>query len=860
MSLPFARNLPSTGDDVAGAPSSVLAVANGPDQNLDKNNVNDGAWFHPEEIAGLNWDQRFPYQLLVLDRQDDGTYRRRGSWKYTLPIPPESLTVTTPFAITTTVTQGGIVEEHNAAPLRQIEIAGSTGVLPPRPFPGQPPRSGLVQAIFAGTIAAAGRTAASARQLGGDLGADQTRPTNLIPDNLLADQNSQDTLLKNTGYWQARMMTRFIEAYANLKRTAPGRNVVLALACWKDEAVYLVTPNRVQIRKAADSPMEYRYQVSMTGWGRVRLEGPGAQRSEVLVPDPNDPNVLAKVHNALQDVRRTLESARATVTAVVGDVDAAIFEPVREAILAVKVALSIPVAMIDLPASIIRDAADTIVSAIAAGEDVLDLGDTLNQASAAAKKSVQRDLQRIREALAPGVRDRTTVSTGLGNAATATASPLRASGQAATPQRPALDIFDRPDQHADLLGALRPDRLKMPQALTLRIKAEVARVTAFTKGDLAQRRDGLRATAAAFEDLVGAGDATFAQTFGRRPPRAAQPLSTRNFKVAATVDRAAGAYSDLIARGPATADEAMRKGLEAFATRAVASGIPFKVPRGKFPVPFQYGDTLEQVAQRYLGSPARVPEIVALNGLRAPYVDEVGVRMALLAPAAGREVVVADSLDLFVGQHAWLEANDRPPVRRRILAVARHDGQARVTLDGAEDLDVFSPVRNAMLHVFLPGTVNSQSLIFIPSDQAPTGTFRVAGIADARVFDPLISAGGVDLLLTPSNDLVVTPDGDGRWAVGLANIVQQFRILVQLRRGELLDHPDRGLGVRPGESVADLPASDVAKGIRDALSVEPSFGVVRAVSVDVRPPSITIAASVEVAGTGIVLPLSVDAL
>ena len=78
-----------------------------------------------------NWDKVFPYQLIILKKNSKGTYDQLGNDEvFTLPIPPHALTISTPFAINTSVTMGGILEEHNGAPIRNISLAGTTGVLP----------------------------------------------------------------------------------------------------------------------------------------------------------------------------------------------------------------------------------------------------------------------------------------------------------------------------------------------------------------------------------------------------------------------------------------------------------------------------------------------------------------------------------------------------------------------------------------------------------------------------------------------------------------------------------------------------------------------------------------------------------
>jgi hypothetical protein len=91
--------------------------------------ISDQLWYRDDTITGGNWNKLFPYQLIVVEQTGPNSYspRRedngRGQWfKYTLPMPPESFSISMPFAIGGSVTLGGYVEEHNGAPTRNITL------------------------------------------------------------------------------------------------------------------------------------------------------------------------------------------------------------------------------------------------------------------------------------------------------------------------------------------------------------------------------------------------------------------------------------------------------------------------------------------------------------------------------------------------------------------------------------------------------------------------------------------------------------------------------------------------------------------------------------------------------------------
>ena len=124
----------------------------------------DSFWPRPD-LDLSKWDRLCPYQLLVVQAVPDTinggkktgktNYKPYKDWQFTLPLPPESMQVSTPFAIQTTVTLNGIVEEHNAAPLKHISFRGTTGFLPLRASGGTREGTGAIgqlESIFGGTV------------------------------------------------------------------------------------------------------------------------------------------------------------------------------------------------------------------------------------------------------------------------------------------------------------------------------------------------------------------------------------------------------------------------------------------------------------------------------------------------------------------------------------------------------------------------------------------------------------------------------------------------------------------------------------------------------------------------------------
>jgi hypothetical protein len=277
-------------------------------------------------------------------------------------------------------------------------------------------------------------------------------------------------------------------------------------------------------------------------------------------------------------------------------------------------------------------------------------------------------------------------------------------------------------------------------------------------------------------------------------------------------------------------------------------------------VPFPYKATLEQLAYQYLGTPDRWQEIATLNGLQAPYVDEEGFTLPLLVNGANNTVFVTSDEHIFVGQPIWIGSDTVVRTPRTITKIDElSTTQFMVTVDGDANLDQYITLANAKLEAFLPNTVNSQMSIYIPSDIEPKDDdFTSRTIPGIDEHDSLIAVGGIDLLLTPKNDLIVTPDGDSRWAVGLTNIIQKVRLALSTVQGTLNRHPEYGLPIQAGQSLADLSAAEVVRAAQGMFAGDPTFTGVHAAQITVNGPIANLNIAVQIAGTSQIVPISAE--
>lgn len=785
------------------------------------------------KIDGTRWDKCYPYQLMVLERDAAGGYTQKNGWVYTLPCPPESLSFGMPFAMKADVTLDGVVEEDNGAPVRYISISGTFGTNPARASVGS--SINFADSIFAGSIGAAADLSLAIANLGSV--SQQQNPAFVHSE---IDYSDDGDLSRTTGFYQWRLFAMFMEAYAELKKKAEGRRCRLAFAIWKDESVYVVTPQSFNMeRSVGPGPLSYNYSFSMKATGRVVISGV----ANTLKKPPL--GFLKSLLLAVNGARRILIAAQRLPMALANDIKALGIEPLRQLTFFLKDALNFPLTFADTADAFVNDAKWAIVDAL----------NTVNSGRRIQKAIVDRYVQtgsNAKEAwsmiaAAAGERQDTDDNTKAKTSAS----------------HPAKSLFDDPRNIFDLLDAVNVGDIPISVKLASRLQEARNQARKTLVSDLQDIANRLRLLSELFARAVGASNKTYDDTYGVTHP------ATRGQALTEPTDEdydAMYAINDVIINLQSViaskTDENNRllNALDYIAGLAQRSGTAFTVPVSKFAVPFPYGSTLESLALTYLGDPNRWMEIAALNGLHEPYVDEEGFDQFLQVNGDGNVVMVADATQYFVGQAVWISSRAAVRTSRHITKIVHlSPTQHAITVDGASNLSQYSTLAGAVIHAFIPNTVNSQMILYIPSSTPPGASdFKTNAIPGANEYDPLIAVGGVDFLLDSSNNLVIGPDGSDRWAVGLTNIVQQVRLAFDTPLGALLDHPNFGNPIKVGMSVADLDPGTAAQYIESMFADNPSFSGVSAVQLRIQGPGAKIGVALNIAGTSQVIPVSVE--
>lgn len=816
----------------------------------------------PMDIDPSRWDKLFPYRLVVVNAYEGNQIvggqisgNRSGNpdvkvvsnegntiinfeplgnrWVFRLPITPEQLSITDQFAINTSATLRGVMEEHSGLKFKMVQASGTMGVWPYRNSVTNPPSSpSVVQSLFGGTLEnVTGLVSQFQRTLNAASGHPANPPKTIKPEYSDAGETS-------TGYYHAIALQQFLEQYAEAKKKPENSGWRLVFDIPKQNQSFVVTPMQFQWNQNAQKPTQINYSMQLKAWRRIDL----SEKADPVRPQIQSltPGILQRILSTISEARRLTSSAIDLIGAVRSDITAPL-DVLRQSSLFVKDLAGVVVTACDLPFQIQRDYASSIKDSLKI------LSGAISQRSSNPK---------VRSALS-GVTASSATTEGLSMSAVA-GGQLGRTAATAQSINPEDNVFRQPEANFELMDQVPVFSMSLNSAQQAQVDQVIDDSRTITVDDIKTFRDVIQDLALQLSNNFGAGDPFYSQIYGRPVPSTRiSPMTLDEYELLRALYDVMQSY-DILTATTEIDDAQKQTNMEYVAGLAEDAGIAFSLPNSKILAPVPFGLTIEQIAARYLGDPQRWLEIVTLNNLRDPYIDENGFQRPLLSNASGRQITVSSIEEMYIGQRVVLKSSTQSPSARRILGIDRlSDTSYLLSLDGEPNLDNFIVFDKAYIQAYLPGTVNSQQKIFIPSDlELPQEPNILVPTSVAQ--DPLVGLSKVDWLLTDKGDIAVNSFGDFRFSAGITNLIQAIKIKLGTEKGKFLTHSNFGLGLKSGNMNSEIDVRNIYSNINKLIEEDPRFQGLDSLQIILNGPTLSISMGVMIAGQNGVLPLTFE--
>lgn len=280
------------------------------------------------------------------------------------------------------------------------------------------------------------------------------------------------------------------------------------------------------------------------------------------------------------------------------------------------------------------------------------------------------------------------------------------------------------------------------------------------------------------------------------------------------------------------------------------------------PTPFEL--SLEHMAHKYLNDKRRWYELVTVNNLQPPFVDEVGVKQLLLAPASKTTVIINRDYQewFYPGCIVKIGSSRIKEVSVIIEKISENDEDSMVLhFNVNENVAKAKPSENGYIRVYHPHTVRKSSMILIPSEIASSNmkNYATPMNSELRRLEKAYINFGFDIYRNASTgDFQVNSNGYFKLAVGEQAIRQAILNAVKTQIGELSFHPNYGADLRLGDKYFGSLEEGVlyAQIIKNAVTSNPKISTVQILKLEATQSGVAMQIAVKIKGFDNFIPLA----
>lgn len=407
------------------------------------------------------------------------------------------------------------------------------------------------------------------------------------------------------------------------------------------------------------------------------------------------------------------------------------------------------------------------------------------------------------------------------------------------------------------------------------VTSVVNTIKRYTRGDFLLIRDQLIKERDQIADKVGTTDADYNRVYNRSALIARINISNKDINNMFQLQEAIKSVDFILANSFSLSTAT----IDPFALAKANANNPLidiKTYSSGYLAKLNYREDLQALAKRTLGDPDKWIDIAIANGLKTPYIDEVGERIFLISTANGNQINISQTdinnnlnIDkLSIGQIVLLQSTTQTfPEQRTIQNITQVpiSGEIIIELAGESNLNRYKLSESAYVRVFKPNTVNSNFYIMIPSNSPINDTLKGDTPWFLQGSDETSKKQKIDLNLSDSGDLNFDSTNDLQLSYGLNNAIQALKLKMMIEAGELRRHPDFGLDSVQGLSNASVKAtrSILTNSITSMVKADERFSGI--VSLDITygkdqslnaPSIISVILIVKLVGSGQLLPIT----
>lgn len=407
------------------------------------------------------------------------------------------------------------------------------------------------------------------------------------------------------------------------------------------------------------------------------------------------------------------------------------------------------------------------------------------------------------------------------------------------------------------------------------IDARTREVQAYSKNDFLRIKNEIISYRDRIADVGGLSDSSYNQVYNKSSIPQQINATIVDANLMATLQENLGTVNFILANL-----FAVDAAIDPFAlARANANNPDINIGQYKSGrlVKINYGEDLQSLANRYLGSPDKWIDIAIANGLKPPYIDEVGQKLNLLSNGNGNQINLSATdingnlnIDKFyINQVILLQSNVQVFTEQRTIVDIKQipiSGEIIIELDGEADLNKYKISEQANIRVFKPNTINSSFFILIPSEeplandrQEEMPWFLAKSAADEK-------RAKIDIAIDDNGDINFGTNGDLKLSYGLANAIQAIRLKIVTELGSLRYHSEFGLVNILGnknQNLDDLKAL-LVESINNQIEIDTRFDRVEGIDIQYlvdnnnnnAVAAMNITLSVKLAGGTTVIPIS----